>query len=275
MRTDNGLEFCNIEFDNFCKENGIMRHRTVKHTPQQNGVAERMNRTLLEKVRCMLVSSGLPNLFWGEAVMTAAYLVNRSPSTAIELKTPEYMWTGKNPDYSNLRVFGCAAYAHQVEGKLEPRSVKCIFLGYPQGTKGYRLWVRDTNGYKVIVSRDVVFYEHSMPCRSVNVAGTGTEIEQGKRMLDLPFEVETDPSHDQATQTIQPAVVSEADHESPTPSQSDEEDGDEQQHITPSSSNQRMSATTSYLLTRDQAKRVIKPNPKYQYADIAAYALLS
>ena len=275
LRTDNGLEFCNLEFDNFCKENGIMRHRTVKHTPQQNGVAERMNRTLLEKVRCMLVSSGLPNLFWGEAVMTAAYLVNRSPSTAIELKTPEYMWTGKNPDYSNLRVFGCAAYAHQVEGKLEPRSVKCIFLGYPQGTKGYRLWVRDTNGYKVIVSRDVIFDEHSMPCRSVNVVGTGTEIDQGKRMLDLPFEVETDPSHDQATQTIQHVVVSEADHESPTPSQSDEEDGDEQQQMTPSSSNQRMSATTSYLLTRDRANRVIKPNPKYQYADIAAYALLS
>ena len=55
--------------------------------------------------------------------------------------------------------------------------MKCIFLGYPQGTKGYRLWVRDTNGYKVIVSRDVVFDEHSMPCRSVNVASTGTEIE--------------------------------------------------------------------------------------------------
>ena len=87
--------------------------------------------------------------------------------------------------------------------------------------------------------------------------------------------METNPSHDQATQTIQPAVVSEVDHESPTPSQLDEEDGDEQHHMTPSSSNQRMSATTSYLLTRDRTKRVIKPNSKYQYADIAAHALLS
>ena len=79
LRTDNGLEFCNSEFDEFCKTHGILRHRTVKHTPQQNGIAERMNRTLLDKVRCMLVSSGLPKLFWGEAVMTASHLVNFSP----------------------------------------------------------------------------------------------------------------------------------------------------------------------------------------------------
>ena len=103
------------------------------------------------------------------------------------------------------------------------------------------------------MSRDVVFDENTMPCRSVNVAGTSTKIEQGKQMLDLPFEVETDLSHDQATQTNQPAVVLEAEHEQLTPSQSDEEDDDEQQQITPSSSNQRMSATTSYLLTRDRA----------------------
>lgn len=65
LRTDNGFEFCNTEFDFFCKESGILRHRTVTYTPQQNGVTERMNRTLLEKVRCMLHSSGLPEFFWG------------------------------------------------------------------------------------------------------------------------------------------------------------------------------------------------------------------
>nr|XP_048330713.1 uncharacterized protein LOC125422662 [Ziziphus jujuba var. spinosa] len=113
LRTDNGLEFCNKEFNNFCKTQGILRHRTIKHTPQQNDVAERMNRTLLDKVRCMPVSSGLPKLFLGEAVMTAMHLVNLSPSTVLNFQSPESIWSGKMPNYGHLRVFGYAAYAHQ------------------------------------------------------------------------------------------------------------------------------------------------------------------
>lgn len=89
MRTDNGLEFCNDEFNKFCKAEGIVRHRTVVGTPQQNGVAERMNRTLLEKARCMLSHAGLGKEFWAEAINTACHLVNRSPNTAFKCKTPE------------------------------------------------------------------------------------------------------------------------------------------------------------------------------------------
>ncbi|KAL2531862.1 Uncharacterized protein Adt_05213 [Abeliophyllum distichum] len=83
LRTDNGLEFGNSEFDKMCVENGITGHKTVPYTPQQNGVAERMNRTLLDKVRGMMISSNVPKLFWGEAVMTACYLINLTPSTAL------------------------------------------------------------------------------------------------------------------------------------------------------------------------------------------------
>jgi len=129
LRTDNGLEFCSEEFNSFCAELGIQRHRTVRLTPQHNGVAERMNRTLLDKARCMLFSSGLSKAFWGEGIVTAAYLVNRCPSSALEFKTPEEVWSNKPPDLSNLKTFGCAAYAHQSIGKLEPRSIKCVFLG--------------------------------------------------------------------------------------------------------------------------------------------------
>jgi len=86
LRTSNGLEFCDGDFNKFCKDEGIVRHLTVRGTPQQNGVAERMNRTLLEKVRCMLSNSGLSNDFWAEA---ACYLVNRSPNASIDCKTPE------------------------------------------------------------------------------------------------------------------------------------------------------------------------------------------
>ncbi|KAG8483133.1 hypothetical protein CXB51_022087 [Gossypium anomalum] len=87
LRTDNGLEFCSDEFNRLCKSEGIVRHLTVRHTPQQNGVAERMNRTIMEKVQCMLSNANLPKSFWAEAAAsTACFLINRSPSVAIEKK---------------------------------------------------------------------------------------------------------------------------------------------------------------------------------------------
>ena len=105
----------------------------IVKTPQQNGVAERMNITLLERACCMLSNVGLSKDFWAGAVSMTCFLVNRSPSTAIELKSPEEVWSGKPADYSNLRIFGCHAYMHVSEGKLEPRARKCIFLGYASG----------------------------------------------------------------------------------------------------------------------------------------------
>lgn len=81
IRTDNGLEFCNKEFSDLCKGTGIVRHLTIPGNPRQNGLAERMNRTLLERVRCMLFHANLSKAFWGEAVNTVAYVLNRSPLT--------------------------------------------------------------------------------------------------------------------------------------------------------------------------------------------------
>ena len=78
LRTDNGLEFYSTEFNQFCKDAGIARHHTIRYTPQQNGVAERMNQTLLERARCMLSNAGLEKRFWAEAVNTACYLINHS-----------------------------------------------------------------------------------------------------------------------------------------------------------------------------------------------------
>ena len=134
----------------------------MRHTPQQNGVAERMNRTLLERARCMLFQVDLDKSFWAEACNHACYLVNRSPSTAIELKTPFEVFFGTPANYSDLKVFGCPAYAHVNDGKLEPRALKCIFLGYPSGVKGYRLWCVEPKSPKFLISRDVKFDEFSM-----------------------------------------------------------------------------------------------------------------
>nr|GFA46938.1 hypothetical protein [Tanacetum cinerariifolium] len=102
LRTDNGLEFCNRECKQLCIESGIARHLTVAGTPQQNGLAERMNITLIDKVRCLLIQSGLPKTFWAKATCTTAYLINRSPSIAIEKKTPMEMWSG-HPNYQLAR----------------------------------------------------------------------------------------------------------------------------------------------------------------------------
>jgi transposase InsO family protein len=134
------LEFCWSEFNEFCKTEGIVRHRTVRNTPQQNGVAERMNQTLLERARCMISNVGLTRTFWAEAVSTSCYLINCGPHTCINLKTPYELWSGKSANYSNLRAFGCTVYYHVNEGKLEPRAKKVVFIGYGDSVKGYRIW---------------------------------------------------------------------------------------------------------------------------------------
>ncbi|KAG8503607.1 hypothetical protein CXB51_001802 [Gossypium anomalum] len=143
-----------------CKSEGIMRHLTVRHTLQQNGVAERMNRMIMEKVRSMLSNANLPKSFWVEAAATACFLINRSPSVAIEKKTPQELWPGNPANYFDLKIFGCPTYAHVGNGKLEPRSIKCVFLGYKAGVKGYKLWCPENR--KVVISRDVVFDEIAM-----------------------------------------------------------------------------------------------------------------
>ncbi|KAG8492366.1 hypothetical protein CXB51_009643 [Gossypium anomalum] len=130
------LEFCSDEFNRLCKSEGIVRHLTVRHTPQQNGIAERMNRTIMEKVQCMLSNANLPKSFWAEVASTTCFLINRSLSVAIEKNTPQEVWSGNPANYSDLKIFGCLAYAHVDNGKLEPRSIKCVFLGYKAGVKG-------------------------------------------------------------------------------------------------------------------------------------------
>ena len=148
------------EFEEFCKKCGIARQKTTPYTPQQNGVAERMKKTLMERARSMLNGVELGQEFWVEAVDTACYLVNRSPSSALEDKTPQEVWTGKKPFLSHLRVFGCDAYVHvlkEKQTKLDSKSEKCIFIGYKDGLEGYKLWNPVTR--KVVYSRDVVFRE--------------------------------------------------------------------------------------------------------------------
>nr|GEV65679.1 retrovirus-related Pol polyprotein from transposon TNT 1-94 [Tanacetum cinerariifolium] len=128
-----------------------------RRTPQQNGVAERINRIIMEKVRCMLSHANLDTDFWVEAATTASYLINRSPHRSFDGNIAEILWSCNFVDYSKLRFFGCPIYVYVNKGKLVHRAVKCIFLGCGFGVKGYRVWCPDPKYRKIIHSRDVTF----------------------------------------------------------------------------------------------------------------------
>ena len=106
VRSDNGGEYIG-PFDQYCRTQGIRHQMTVKKTPQQNGVAERMNRTMVERMRCMLSHAKLPRSFWAEAMRTAVDLINLSPSAPLLGDVPQRVWIGKNATYDHLKVFGC------------------------------------------------------------------------------------------------------------------------------------------------------------------------
>lgn len=171
LRTDNGGEYTSKEFETYLKSKGIHHQLTVPHTPEQNGVAERMNRTLMESARSMIAHAGLPNCYWAEAVSTAAYLRNRIITTAFDKKmTPFERWYGRKPDLSHLRVFGCMGYAHIPDvqrQKLDKKAEKFRLVGYSIQSKGYRLL--DEKTLKVVIRRDVVFNETDFGGGVVNV----------------------------------------------------------------------------------------------------------
>ncbi|GIL56110.1 hypothetical protein Vafri_11546, partial [Volvox africanus] len=136
-------------------EKGIIHGTTVGYSPEQNGAAEHLNRTLLEKTWAMLAESGLPLKLWAEAMATANLLRNVSPVVGMAV-TPYEAFTGTKPDISHLRVFGCAAYAHvpkEKRNKLQPVSRKGVLVGYEQGRQ-YRILFDDVIGIHSAVKFD-------------------------------------------------------------------------------------------------------------------------
>ncbi|GJV97681.1 zinc finger, CCHC-type containing protein [Tanacetum coccineum] len=161
LRTDRGGEFTSNEFTQYCKENGIARQLTAPYSPQQNGVVERRNRTIMSTTRCMMKATNMPQKFWAEAVRHAIYILNSVPIKALEDITPYEAIKRRKPNLENLRVFGCIAYAKvpsQHLTKLDDRSTRMVYLGNEQGSKAYRLF--DPTTQKICVSRDVKFKEN-------------------------------------------------------------------------------------------------------------------
>ena len=130
LRTDNDLEFCDEKFNNFCKEHGIMRHKTVRYIPQQNGVVKRLNRTIMEWVRCQMSNGLILEKIWTKVVSYTIYTLNRCPHHSTNFLTHEEKWSKHSPNLQNLRIFDCIGYVHQSRGKLKPRAIKRMFLGF-------------------------------------------------------------------------------------------------------------------------------------------------
>lgn len=182
LQSDNGTEYINHEFDNYLKENGIKRRLSAPYTPEQNGLAERKNRTLLDKARCMLIDARMPERFWAEAVYTANYLANRSPCSSIDNMTPFEKWVKRIPKIRHFHIFGCKAFVlkkGKKKRKFEARSTAGIFIGYSENYKAYRVY--NPKEDNVIISRDVrvidkMYYEEEVEHARKDEANTN-EIE--------------------------------------------------------------------------------------------------
>eukprot|EP01018_Ginkgo_biloba_P029039 Gb_03181 [translate_table: standard] len=205
LRTDNGGEFCSREFEQFCKS-GIVKQKTTPYMPQQNGVTERMNRTLLKRSRSMLSGAGLEKKLWAEIVMTSCYLINRSLSSSLGDKTPHEVRYGKKPSLKHLRVFGCEAYVHvpkekRTKHKLDDKSSKCIFLGYSEVSKAYKVY--ELKSKKVHITRDVIFDEGE-GLKEIDLGDFQLRQDKWKEVEDHPKSNSSSDTHDSEKLKMRP-----------------------------------------------------------------------
>jgi IS30 family transposase len=140
-RTDNGGEFMAAKFTTYCTNEGVQCHYSMSYSPQQNDVVERRNQTVVGMARALLKQRGMSAVFWGEAVVTAVYILNRSPTKALNGRTSYEAWHGRKPVVSHLRVFDCLAFDKELDniGKLDDRSTLRVFISYAEGSKAYRI----------------------------------------------------------------------------------------------------------------------------------------
>ncbi|KAI8124587.1 Retrovirus-related Pol polyprotein from transposon TNT 1-94 [Lucilia cuprina] len=168
VRSDNGREYVNSQFDKFLEENGIQRQLTVPYTPQQNGISERANRTIVEMARSMILYSAVDEILWAEAVNTAVYIRNRSITKILTDKTPFEIWHGKKPNVAHFRIFGSPVVALDKTHtkKFSAKGKDYIFVGYSTTAKAYRLF--DVKERKIVDKRDVIFCENVFVPKTTN-----------------------------------------------------------------------------------------------------------
>jgi hypothetical protein len=181
LRTDNGTEYLESGFQAYLGSRGIIHQTSCVYTSEQNGVAERKHRHLLEVARSLLFTMNLPKPYWGDAVLAAAYLINRMPLKTLNFKSPLEVLLGTTSYTVPPKIFGCVCFVHKRNaGKLEPRSLKCVFVGYSGTKKGYKCYHPPSRKY--FVSMDVTFREFEPYFGPPNTPLQGeTELEEVKR----------------------------------------------------------------------------------------------
>ncbi len=207
LRTDNGGEFCSQSFDQWLSEKGIRHESSAPHTPEQNGVAERANRTIVEGGRSLLYAQHIPLELWAEAISCTVYVLNRVVAKTSPV-TPYQNWYGTKPDISHLRIFGSSAFIHVPKAerrKLDSKSLKCFFVGYSNTQKAYRFWDPVTRVIKI--SRDVVFDEQLFPAAPTNLSSSQSNQENEQYDTPLLMQLLALKKRDDETVTTQPSVL--------------------------------------------------------------------
>jgi integrase-like protein len=165
IRSDRGGEYSPKTLAKFCDEHSIIHEASAPYTPQQNGIAERKNRTLKEMMNAMLICSGLSSSMWGEAILSACFVLNRVPHKKLE-KTPFDLWKGYSPNLSFSKSWGCLAKVLFPDFKrptIGPKTFDCVFIVYALDSATYRFMSLNDNS--ICESRDAVFFEDTFLCR--------------------------------------------------------------------------------------------------------------
>lgn len=255
LRTDNGGEFCSLEFEKYLKERGIVHQKTNPYTPEQNGMCERLNRSVVEKARCLIFDTNLDKKFWAEAVNTSVYIRNRSVVKGLNNETPYQVWTGQKPDISHLRIFGSKVMVHipkQRRLKWDRKSKQLILVGYAENVKGYRVYDPSTNS--VTTSRDIIIMEATNDPEMVQIPIECKATAEENEYEEESYISEEDGEEDRKDETYVPKI------EASSVSDSSESffDTTSDSEITIVDLNQQQS----------RPKRVIRPPDRYGYNNL-------
>ena len=176
LRSDRGGEYGFALLKKFCEENGIVHEVTAPRIPEQNGIAERKNRTLKDMMNVMLISSSLPSNIWVEVILSACHVLNRVPHKKIR-KTPYELWEGRAPNLGYFKVWGCLAKVGIPEPhkkKIGPKTKDSVFIGYAQNNPACRCLVLETNN--IVEIRDADFFEHIFPMKRTRLIDESSSI---------------------------------------------------------------------------------------------------
>lgn len=207
FRSDQGTEFVNSELSAYLNNKGIKHETTVAYTPEQNGCVERENRTIVEAARTMLHAMNMPLFLWAECVNTSVFVLNRTGTSSVLNKSPCELWYNKKVDFDYFKVFGSIVYVHipkQKRQKLDQKAEKCLFVGYGDTTKGYRVYnpIKKT----VSVKRDVIFdvnelhlFDEKRVVQKLNKYEQINEIERNETVVRLNCVQENDENNQNET----------------------------------------------------------------------------